>query len=392
MVAWAAADAGATEMSEHDQRPRASSHGLGQGILLAALSIPGIQAVQADNPPERGTVSYRHLDYQDMQPGWDRISVKANAMAVVLPVAGEWSVGGSYTRDIVSGASPYFHSEQLLAGEIEERRIGRDLSLSRYFRRGTLTAGWVDSQESDYTSRGFSLAGSWSTESNNTTFTAGASTLHDRIDVSSIGATQESKDTDTVMVGVTQVLSPVDIVQFNLSRAEGKGFFSDPYKFRDNRPGHRQQDVALVRWNHHFPSLDATSRLGYRYYEDTFGVVAHTLDLEWVQQLPHGWTLTPELRLYAQDDADFYVDPRFPGVPNFRPRSQIQSEDQRLSTFGATTLGLKLAKQIGPDWVVDVEYQNYEQRSDWYPWGDGSKDLKPFRANFLQFGVSWSFD
>lgn len=88
MVAWAAAGAGATEMSEHDQRPRASSHGLGQGILLAALSIPGIQAVQADNPPERGTVSYRHLDYQDMQPGWDRISVKANAMAVVLPVAG----------------------------------------------------------------------------------------------------------------------------------------------------------------------------------------------------------------------------------------------------------------------------------------------------------------
>lgn len=391
MVAWAVAAAGATEMKV-STGTKITPPGLGQGILLAALAIPGIHVAQADDPPERGTVSYRHLDYQDMQPGWDRIAVKANAMSVVLPVAGEWSIGGSYTRDIVSGASPYFHSEQLLSGEIDEKRIGRDVSVSRYFHRGTVTAGWVDSQESDYTSRGFSLTGSWSTESNNTTFTAGASTLHDRVDVAAIGATQESKDTDTLMVGVTHVLSPFDIVQLNLSRAEGKGFFSDPYKFRDNRPGHRQQDVVMLRWNHHFPSVDGTSRLSYRYYEDTFGVIAHTMDFEWVQQLPHGWTLTPEVRLYAQDDADFYVPPRFPGVPNFRPRSQIQSQDQRLSTFGAVTLGLRAEKRIGPDWVVDVEYQNYEQRSKWYPWGDGSGGIKPFRANFLQFGVSWSFD
>ena len=371
---------------------RAPTGGLGQGILLAALAIPGIQPVQAENAPERATISYRHLDYQDMQPGWDRIGVKANAVSVLMPVAGEWAIGGSYTRDIVSGASPYFHSENLLAGEIEERRYGRDLSVSRYFRRGSLTAGWVDSQESDYTSRGYSLTGTWSTESNNTTLTAGVSTLHDRIDVSAIGATQESKDTDSLMVGITQILSPVDIVQLNLSRAEGEGFFRDPYKFRDNRPGHRQQDVAMLRWNHHFRDLDGTSRLSYRYYEDTFGVIAHTVDLEYVQQLPGGWTLTPEIRLYAQDDADFYLDPRYPGVPTIRPRSQIQSQDQRLSTFGAMTLGLKVAKQLGPDWVVDIEYQNYEQRSDWYPRGDGSKGVKPFRANFLQFGLSWSFD
>ena len=138
-------------------------------------------------------------------------------------------------------------------------------------------------------------------------------------------------------------------------------------------------------------SLAGTSQLSYRYYTDSFGIAAHTLELEYVQRLPHAWTLTPILRLYSQSAADFYVDPVNPPFPAIRPRDQLQSQDQRLSRFGALTYGLKLSKEITPEWRVDAQLERYEQRSDWYQTGSGSPGIEPFRATMMQFGVSYSF-
>lgn len=364
---------------------------VGQSLLLAALALPGVQVALAENPPERANIAWKYLDYQDMQPGWDRVGVKANAVSVLAPVAGDWSIGGSWTRDVVSGASPAFHSEELLSGDFDETRYGREVDLTRYFERGSLTLGWTDSQESDYTSRGGSLTGTFSTPSRNTTFSAGVSTSQDRIDVAAIGVTQESKNVDSWSLGVAQVLTPYDLLRLDYTRTEGEGYFTDPYKFRDNRPGHRQQDTLVLRWNHHFVALDASLRVSWRGYTDSFGVNAHTLGAEYVQALGNGWTLTPSLRLHAQSKADFYVDPRFRGVPAILPRSTLQSQDQRLATFGAATLGIKVGKRFGRDWSVDIELARYEQRSGWYPFGGAGRWIEPFSANLLQFGFARSF-
>jgi hypothetical protein len=364
---------------------------VGQSLLLAALALSGVQPALAENPPERATIAWKYLDYLDMQPGWDRVGVKANAVSVLAPVAGDWSIGGSWTRDVVSGASPAFHSEELLSADFDETRLGREAEITRFFDRGSLSLGWTDSQESDYTSRGWSLTGSFSTLSRNTTFTAGASTSQDRIDVAAVGITQESKNVDSWSVGVVQVLTPVDLVRLDYTRTEGDGYFSDPYKFRDNRPGHRQQDTVVLRWNHHFVTLDASLRLSWRWYTDSFGVDAHTLGAEYVQAFGDGWTVTPSIRLHAQSQADFYLDPRFRGLPAIVPRSELQSQDQRLATFGAVTAGIKAVKRFGRDWTVDVELARYEQRSGWYPFGGAGRWIEPFSANLLQFGVSRSF-
>lgn len=373
--------------SPADAGPRSVGHSL----LLAALALPGIQPALAENPPERATIAWKYLDYQDMQPGWDRVGVKANAVSLITPVAGDWAIGGSWTRDLVSGASPAFHSEELLSGDFDETRYGREADLTRYFDRGSLSLGWTDSQESDYTSRGWSLTGTFSTPSRNTTFTAGASTSQDRIDVAAIGVTQESKNVDSWSMGIAQVLTPHDVLRLDYTKTEGEGYFTDPYKFRDNRPGHREQDTVVLRWNHHFVRLDASLRLSWRWYADSFGVSAHTVGAEYVQQLPQGWTLTPSLRLHAQSKADFYLDPRFRGVPTIVPRSELQSQDQRLATFGAATLGIELGKRIGRDWFLDIEISRYEQRSGWYPFGGAGRWIEPFSANLLQVGLSRSF-
>ena len=128
-VAWGAAAVDATEGHVLSMSPDAgpAPFALGMGILAAALALPGIQCAHAETAPERGLVAYKHLDYEDSQPGWDRIDVEAHAVRMLLPVAGKWLLDGSVTRDVVSGASPSFHTSRLRAGAIEEERDGWDL-------------------------------------------------------------------------------------------------------------------------------------------------------------------------------------------------------------------------------------------------------------------------
>jgi hypothetical protein len=103
------------------------------------------------------------------------------------------------------------------------------------------------------------------------------------------------------------------------------------------------------------------------------------------------------LRLYTQSEADFYVsagsaeitDPTQATKP---PTTAVYySEDQRLSAYGAVTLGIKVSKQINKDWLVDVKYEQYEQRAQWSLYGNGDKGLTPFKASSIQAGVSRQF-
>jgi hypothetical protein len=65
--------------------------------------------------------------------------------------------------------------------------------------------------------------------------------------------------------------------------------------------------------------------------------------------------------------------------------------DQRLSAFGALTLGIKIEKKIAKEWLVDVKYENYEQRAGWSIAGGGDSGLAPFSVTFLQLGLSRQF-
>lgn len=373
---------------------RLSTLAFSNSILAAALTLPAVQIAHADTAPERGMVSFKHLDYQDSQPGWDRVGVKANSVMVMVPIADVWSVEGVLTSDTVSGASPSFHSQELGSGIMHDKRNSHDIRLTRYFSQGSLTVGRSDSSESDYTSQVYSVTGSVSTEDKNTTYSFGFGVTDDKINIPILEINEPKKSTDA-MFGITQVLSMHDIAQLNISHAEGRGYYSDPYKFFDNRPNHKNQTVVLTRWNHHFQPSDGTGRFSYRYYTDSFGVRAHTLGAEYVQPLPHGWTVAPEIRLHSQTAASFYVDPTDPQNPTipagFVPGTTIMSQDQRLSAFGAITYGIKILNQLDKDWLLDIKYEHYEQQGKWNFLGKGSPGLAPLRAQILQVGITRYF-
>ncbi|NDD24886.1 MAG: DUF3570 domain-containing protein, partial [Betaproteobacteria bacterium] len=259
---------------------------------------------------------------------------------------------------------------------------------------GTFTVGMSYSGENDYVSRAVSVLATQVSEDKNTTWTAGLGLNRDAIQPANYIVTHEQKKGADLLLGVTQVLSMDDIVQVNLGHYSGRGYFSDPYKIYDERPRERQHQTFQARWNHHVSEWRGTSRLAYRYYTDAWGIRSHTLDAEWVQRFGSDWRVAPQLRLYSQNAARFYVevDPRIaPFPPSPLPNAVHFSEDQRLSAFGAITMGLKLTRQLSLDTAVDVKVEQYGQKAAWKFTGSGSQGLAPFYARSIQVGITHTF-
>jgi hypothetical protein len=400
----------ATELDDRGAGPQQQARVLGS-VVLAALSLPGVlpATARAESAPEQGIVSVRHLHYEDRQAvqvrypdytgnepdSFKRITVDAPSVYVLAPLGTRWSLEGSLVHDQVSGATPRFYSS--ISGAtvdkgMEDQRTAGDLKVTRYLERAAVGLGVSHSTEHDYESSALSLDGRYSSADNNTTWNLGVGGSSDRIGSSIDPDLHKRKRTAEFLAGVTQALNANDIAQVNLSYTQGKGYYSDPYKLFDNRPELRRQGVLLTRWNHHFTRLGSTLRNSYRYYRDSFGIRAHAAEAAWVQPLGRHVVITPSMRYATQSSAWFYYDPVgdtsvFPGpvgAPGYT------STDQRLSAFGAVTLGLKAELRVG-DWSADVKYERYEQRSQWRSFGKGSPGIDPFIADFVQVGVSRKF-
>ncbi|MDB5907810.1 MAG: hypothetical protein JWP34_1924 [Massilia sp.] len=383
---------------------------IASGVLLASLMLPGLASLcvlmpnraKAENAPEKTTVSANLGAYADGQPGWERVKVISPQVYVQAPIAADWAVEGSWVSDTISGATPRAHTQVSGASRMHDDRNAGDIKLTRYLARAAVSVSANYSDEHDYKSFGVGTDARWSSADNNTTFSAGIAASSDRIDNTYNGvntAINQHKHTHEVMVGLTQVLTAADIVQFNLTRSGGHGYYNDPYKSFDERPNERNAWIGMSRWNHYVAPLDASIRSSYRYYSDTFGVHSHTFGIDWVQPMGQ-WTFTPGTRYYAQSAANFYLDPVLNAQGMYDATATImraasitgdKSFDQRLSAFGAITLSMKLGYAITPDTLCELKLATYRQAANLRIGGVGSPGLDSFHANFLQLGLTHRF-
>ncbi|MES2888251.1 MAG: DUF3570 domain-containing protein [Pseudomonadota bacterium] len=373
-------------------------------LVMAALALPGVMLAspaQAQTAPEYGTIGFKYLHYQDEQPGLKRIKVSSPSVYVLAPLGKQWSIEGSGVVDDVSGASPRWHSSVSGASRMEDYRKAGDVKVTHYTGHASYSLGAAFSDEDDYRSKAVSAGASLFSADRNTTYNIGLGLARDRIDATDGGflgtALNKKKNTHELLLGVTQALSRVDLAQFNVTYSNGKGFYSDPYKAFDERPGRREQVALLGRWNHHFEGDGSTLRTSYRFYHDSFKINAHTLGLEWAKPVAGGLTLSPLLRYYSQSAAYFYGDalanPATLPVPAgyVLGNPPLYSADHRLAAFGALTYGLKAEYKVGADWKIDAKVEQYEQRSNWRMSGSGSPGLADFSATMVQLGVSRRF-
>ena len=368
-------------------------------VVLAAIAMPGVwQQAQAEAAPETGLMAVKYLHYEDSQPGLKRIKVDSPSAYLLLPLSSQWAVEGSAVFDSVSGASPRYHTAVSSASVMHDERKAGDVKLTRYGQRSAVSVGLSRSNEHDYASNAASVDARISSDDNNRTWNIGFGLSSDKINPVNQLVVNQRKRTRELIFGVTQAWTARDLLQLNLSLSRGKGYYDDPYKVLDTRPGFRNQTTLLGRWNHHFAEGGSTLRSSYRLYHDSNGINAHNLQLEWVKPVNARLTLTPVLRYYTQSAARFYFDPVYnpsygePYPKGYDPANQASfiSLDQRLSAFGALTLGLKADYRLDDLWSIDAKLESYKQRGNWRI-GGGSPGLAAFNATSVMFGANRKF-
>jgi hypothetical protein len=253
-----------------------------------------------------------------------------------------------------------------LSSASPETRKQLDVKLSHEWDEFALDVGAGLSIERDYTSRFGNLGGRWDFNQKLTSLSAGLSytssttkaTLdHDAypyiygiydfngnntynqnhassyIKAGVISPTLHGKREDWgTSIGLTQILNKNALIEANLGYTYSSGYLSNPYKvvevafidptqqfsgpdvydaqlmaLLEQRPDIRNQGTLNLRYVQHIEATDAALHLNYRYFQDDWGIKAHTFEAEWAQPLGSGWTVTPKLRYYSQDAADFYT-------------------------------------------------------------------------------------
>lgn len=284
-------------------------------LLSAALAIPGLgisgsALAQSSGPAEVRFQWATYRDYQNngVDGAQDRITVSSPMMWARIPLGETTEIEASGVLDSVSGASPYYLDALTGASGtgIEDHRSAGDFKVTHYFERFSLGAGYAGSIEDDYISRSGTLEAKYWTADKNTTFAASYAFDGDRITSTNNALINESRHTGHYLLGITQVVSPVAIMQSNVTYDNANGYLSDSYKLLDLRPGSRDSFAWLTRYNRYIESLDGSLHTDYRLAHDSFGVTSHTFEVAFYKPIGEKWMVRPRVRYYSQHKANFF--------------------------------------------------------------------------------------
>lgn len=235
-------------------------------------------------------------------------------------------------------------------------------------------------------------------------------------------------------LGLTQVLNKSALVQGNIGFTHSSGYMENPYKamtvifadpaskgsdpihpnalvadvktFLEQRPDERNQLTFGGRYIQHIGFADAALHLDYRFFHDDWGINAHTFEADWVQPLGNTWTVTPKVRYYSQDAADFYapyliskqafskteiVGYDANGFPitqtvayDAKQLPRNFSSDQRLSGYGALSGGVTINKKLSKAVSVEAGFEYYTHAGSLKLGGGGEgsySDFDYYQAN-----------
>ncbi|MDB6167469.1 MAG: hypothetical protein JWM88_333 [Verrucomicrobia bacterium] len=330
------------------------------------------------------SVAYKYEDYAE---SGGRISVQAQYGRVEKDLGPDLHFKLQGVIDAIAGATPNGEPPATPGGpvpltELHDRRKAWSTELSRQFPRVNVTLGYANSRESDYVSDAWSVNTLTDFNQKNTTLLAGVAVTNDDVRVLYLFKDQKKRSLDLI-AGVTQLLGPSTSVTCNLGYGRSTGFLGDPYRliqkrtevfpglflpvdYGESRPHERDKWTVQASVNHAVAAVHGAVEAGYRYYQDSFGSRAHTVEAAWFQQCGEHLVLSPSVRFYEQDAADFYlISLNGQGfTPAFKPNpaGPYYSSDYRLSALRSLTLGLKAVWTFNASWQFDAAIEKYEMR------------------------------
>jgi len=275
----------------------------------------------------------------------------------------------SASIDVVTQGSPYSEQRNQWSGSIDYLHADTTMSL-----------GYSNSDESDYTADTYNVSLSQTMFGALTTVTLGYSRGFDDVFDNTQSDFAETADHQNYHISLSQVLTKKMLLIVNYDAITDEGYLQNPYRnvlvlndpddpaagfnfnTPENYPNTRTSNAVSVSVLHYLP-YRASVRANYRYYTDDWDIDAHTAELGYTHPLRDKWILELHYRFYTQSDADFYADVfQYPSQQNFMAR------DKELSKFKDHTVGFAVSYNLLEDgWgFVDRATLNFKYDHLWF--------------------------
>jgi Protein of unknown function (DUF3570) len=370
--------------------------GLRRQVASLGLAV-ALYLLQLNRALAEDHVDYRYENYRE---DGGRMGVDTHALLFGVNLMPWLSLQGEAVYDGISGATPTGappatdikvpfpppgpYNSTVPLTHMQDKRYAGNIEPTLSFGPHHFTPQFAYSEESDYISYGAALNYSLDLNGKNTTLNLGWA--HDFDTILATPFTyifkKQDKDTDNSLVGVNQLLGPKTVLTANFTFRNSHGYEDDPYRgvlfsdypqadlnnpilFGEHRPDFRQSYIPYCSVLQYITPLNGALEGSYRFYDDSFGVRAHTIDIRWHQKIGRMFLISPVFRYYRQTAADFYGtqfagDPSNPGGPT--PIPTYYSADYRLSKMETFTFGIEASARI-TDWLtLDLAYKRYEMR------------------------------
>ena len=327
---------------------------------IAALCLAGTPVLAGVLPPDRFDV----LMHKYQGGG---ITVQGPSILIQKKLGDHVSVGANYYQDMISSASI---DVLLTASPYRETRTQKRASVQYMHGKTSYVAGFINSIEPDYRANTSYYSVSQSMFGDLTTVTLSYRRGWDRIfrDIKQNGVIvndptfHQRADHRVYGFGLTQILTRNLIGTADYELDTDQGYLASPY--RDIRyvdpnnpvgytlanqvyPGTRTSDALAVSLKYYMPYRAAlTGR--YRFYTDSWGILAHTLQADYVQPWHH-FTFDGNVRYYRQGAASFFSD-LFP----YANYSNYMARDRELAAFHSVTVGFEASYAFsipGATWI-----------------------------------------
>jgi hypothetical protein len=339
-------------------RSRRFAAPLGALAILAALSsLPGSAGVLPED--EMDAMYHRYEG--------GGVTVQGPSVLIRKKIGENFSASYNYYVDAISSASI---DVLLSASPYKETRTQHSVSLDYQHGKTTYSVGYIHSREPDYIADTSVFSLSQDMFGDLTTVTLSYSRGWDKVyrDIKlADGAIvndptfAQRLDHRSYGVGLTQVLTRNLLLSLNFQTLTDQGYLANPYRkvlFLDPTqgtgfgledqvyPGTHTSNAASADLKYYLPyraALDGS----YRYYTDTWGITAHTVQLGYTQPWQH-WIFDGTFRYYRQNAADFYSD-----LFLRRDAQNFMARDRELAAFSSYTVG------------VGASYEFHVPRAPW---------------------------
>lgn len=306
-------------------------------LCLTLLSLP-LASLAAVLPEERADVMYHRYDGGGMVIDGPSLLVRKN-------IGEKLSVAGNYYVDSVSSAS----IDVLTSGasEYAEERTEYSFDATYLKDKSIINMGYTSSKENDYDAQSFRIDFSQDMFGDMTTVSMGYSQGNDDITQTGNETFEEKLERRHYRVGVAQILTRNLMANLNYESIIDEGYLQNPYRFilvnlggaysveSELYPNTRNSDAVSLKFSYHLPWPAAVkARLGY--YSDSWGIEGQSIELDYSHKLKNRLLLDLRLRVYQQNDADFYANTftTITAVQNFVGR------DKELSKYTSSSIGL----------------------------------------------------